>query len=268
MSADGQGAKFHPVWPWTAHWKRGLARHFDGWIELEGRKVRPYDPYEASSDEERQRLNALPFTLAEIRTVDQILDFVGQFGLLGSYPEEQEVYREPVEGWLATARELSYVLIIAHLVRRIVRGNREELVSLREGLAFVDAQAASMPESDLLLHADLYVSARVSHHLRNSVAFIVPEHAYGGGHGLFRMLQETRTPFDHAYWRVGVMLSTTVPWLRCANPTCGMLFEQLDPRQQYCSSACSARMRQRRVRGKQKAGGPAAVDGNLDGKPD
>jgi hypothetical protein len=265
LGADGT---FHAVFPWTAGWKRGSARHIDGVIEVDGNKAWDYDPYRETVESQRSRLQEIPFLLAQIRTVNGILDFVGEFGLLGQYPSDEEVYREPVDAWLAEAQSLSHVLIVAHHARSLVAGDETSLRALREGIAFANPAATTMPKAELLTHADMFISARVSMGVRNCVPFMVPAKDFGGAHGLFRLLEATPSPLHFAYWRLSQMLSTRVPWLRCANPACGRLFEQADPRQQYCSAACSARMRQRRIRSKNARSEVAATDGNADGKPD
>jgi hypothetical protein len=47
--------------------------------------------------------------------------------------------------------------------------------------------------------------------------------------------------------------ASIVPTVACANPRCGAWFVVEDPRQRYCSPACSARVRQARVRQKASA---------------
>lgn len=238
---------------WGNEWRRGWARHVGEWIELDLKRAAPHGPHFIGSEDDRTRLEELPFALAQVRTVDDVLDFVGHYGMLGMKEPTEGIYRERVSDWLKVARELQFIILISQFTRNAGQGDQEALRELREGFGFVHPQAGTMPAEELLTLADGFIGARISSVLRDVTPFIVPESALGGAHGLFRILEETRSPLHFAYWKLAEILSRTTPILQCANPSCGKFFERRDPRQQYCSAACSARMRQRRVRGKRSA---------------
>ncbi len=144
------------------------------------------------------------------------------------------------------------MMAIGMLTRNAAQGDKEALGQLRRGLAFIKPPATS--EEELLTQADLYLAKEIGEVLMNVRPFIVPESILGGAHGVFRGLEATPTPFPFAYWRLAQLLSMTSPLLLCANPGCGKYFERRDPRQQYCSTACSNRMRQRRARETRRPG--------------
>ncbi|CAA9318877.1 MAG: hypothetical protein AVDCRST_MAG93-5644 [uncultured Chloroflexia bacterium] len=257
-----------PVWAWGSGWHRGPARLVGEWIEVDARKAWRYDPYKVTDEEEQRQLKDLPFTLARITSVDAILDFVGQYGLLHPHrADEGEVYREKVGDWFAAAREFAFLIAVSYLCRAVTNGDNQARAFLRKGWIDFFPHASGISDEDLRLHADMFVAERINVALQLTAPMLVPEITFNGTPSLFRVMHATQSPFQFAIWQLAMLLSRTTPFLPCANPDCGKYFEQEDPRQRYCSPACSARMRQRRVRGKRSTSEPAATDGNLDGKP-
>jgi hypothetical protein len=220
-----------------------------------------YSPYEIIDIEERRQFDNLHFALAAIRTEADILDIVGRYGLLYPHNPSEMVHREPVSEWFTIHREMLTLLQLVLLIRKVAAGDDDALRELRRGMEFVSGpNEAKLSTPDLLDVAEIYVGARVSSRLSHTASAVVPESMYGGGRGLFRILEASPCVGHYAYWRLGILISSTSSAiLHCANPHCGNLFEQRDPRQHYCSPACNSRMRQRRARGK-RGSEPQAVE--------
>jgi hypothetical protein len=209
-----------------------------------------------TSEQARERLIgpdvALLSDLARVRSANDVLAFVGRYGMLRHGPEHaSEPIREPLEAWLHEAQQLQANLNLARLLMRgVKRGDHEAVDDLRLRLeALLQPEHRGKPDHDLLAIASSVLAHVVNDRLRaegvgQAIDADVDIRA-GGEPGVFYLAARSAggaLPF--AYWQFARLLVGRAPLRLCEE--CGRVFMPTHGRQRFHDRQCAERARWRR----------------------
>ena len=216
-------------------WLRGPAVVRDDVIELDRDRAEEYPIQEWSG---------LALDLAAVTTPKDAVTFVARHGLLWHGPHARE-WREPLWRWRMVAHELRSVAGLHRAVRGAFAGDADGLAYLRAqwdaGLRHHFEHEATTDE-ELIRQGGVMVAELLNQGLRD----VTLEVASGPDPDVFRFLPWAEDLERTAWYDFARRIVARVDLSACW--TCGRLFEVKDQRQTYCSSTCSARERQRRMK--------------------
>lgn len=233
----------------SKHWFAGPATIEDDWVVLDLDSAVHCWP--RSNDTE------MMLSLANIRRPEDVLDFVGTYGLLRTPPGEDS-FREPLTHWLETAQQLSSVLGYATLVRRgsdpLNDGAADALVALRRLLSDEIEDAQDLRDNNALLLerysnvVTLFLNKRLG-----SLKVGVADMAYvdGSTWGSFTVGVQGPDVETLAFYRAASLLAVGEELRQCEN--CGKSFVPADRRQIFHDKQCATHARQKRFRSKLKS---------------
>lgn len=229
--------------------------------------------YQLFKDEKR-----IGLALANVRTPDQVVAFVRQFGLLESSSEPQREAlrkghrsdephplgrsfvkyhplppaREPVTTFLTEAATLREVIDVLHAVRRAAKGDADALVYLR-------TKAPGYADPLVPWYASSLAAEELAIRLAHTMPYISEHTVFGDDEddmratGYLRFAVLPTTLLQACYLDVALRLAEKEPIARC--PACARVFVVEDARQKFCTPACASRVRfQRYIKNKPRKG--------------
>lgn len=228
-------------------WYRGPAKIEDGFVELDldqatHVQVRHYDVHMA-------------LALTNLRSEADIVEFVGQYGLLASPPGSRDHYREKVGDFLFTATNLAQTLVAGQAVREASDPLNDHAATaldwLREELSddlAIDARSLRQDREKLLRFWSRHVTNMLNAGMQSIRPAILDAKLSSATDeaGHFTFLFDGPTLRDLAYFRVARLLTEELHVRKCQG--CELLFHPTDKRQRFHDAACANRSRQRRHR--------------------
>ena len=229
-------------------WIRGPAIVDSDWIVVDRKRAEPYSPLSL-------RPRQLMYSLAGVRTRDDVVAFVGRFGLLKQGPSSEQL-RESIAEFEEETHLLHSILRLGNALRGAVRGDPDQLTVIRAMTHVVAPmfQAPPADDKEMLMQTSKAISWLVSSRLDGTTIRIETTCDYDlpvSAPDVFALNVNPPNLLGWAYYDLAQVLTHREPMSTC--PTCGRMFVPEDGRQRFCQPACASRARFRRFKQRKAA---------------